>query len=415
MISGFSLKGVAAYILALAISFLVFWQASDWGQNRYFGWEALGVAAMNPDFFDLDTGCRAEAWRQAGHDPYTDGSYNAFGILANYSRALLALMGAFCNACGGSQQAGMSLLVLTVLLFGLTAGQAGMVGGFAIGLGLGFGGPALALERGNSDLMLLPVIAVLTWLPFWLERRGLPSWTSALTFATLLTLGALLKIFPAFALPALLGFRQASTRRWALGMSLAGLALYVLADLDTIRLLLQNTPHSARHSYGIPAFPLMLGPGSPWAAYVRWGLTLVATAALLWIAFRKRIVFPPSQVGDWPYILCLAGAGIYGATYFASASFVYRLVFVLFCLPYLFRQKGAASRWVGAGVVLFCFWPALLVYLPSLLPWKPAVKALFFLIRHMLGTALAVLALAWVLRQAEELLELRRLLSPRTR
>lgn len=403
------------YVMALSISFFVFWQASGWRQNLFFGWEALGVPAMSPDFFDLDTGCRAEAWRQEGHDPYTDGSYNAFGILANYSQALLSTMGAFCSACGGSYQAGMTLLVITITLFGAAASQTGLAGGLAIGLGLGFGGPALALERGNSDQMLLPLIALLAWLPFSLERKKAPSWISALVFAGLLTTGALLKIFPAFALPALLGFRQASTRRWALGMSMIALGIYALADMDTIRLLLQNTPHSARHSYGIPAFPLILGAGSPWAPYARWGLTLVATAALLWIAFRKRIVFPPSQVGDWAYILCLAGAGIYGATYFASASFVYRLIFVLFCLPYLFRQKDKVSPWVGAGVVLFCFWPALMVYLPALLPWKPPIKAAFFLARHFLGTSLAVVALAWLLRQAEELLDIRGLLSARTR
>lgn len=410
-----SLKGISAYLLALMISFLVFWQASGWGQNLYFGWEAIGVSAMSPDFFDLDTGCRAEAWRQAGHDPYTDGSYNAFGILANYSQALLATMGAFCEACGGSKQAGAALLVMTILLFAIVASQVGVAGGLAIGLGLGFGGPALALERGNSDLILLPIIALLAWLPFSLEKKNMPPWISALAFTGLLALGTLLKIFPAFALPALLGFRQASTRRWALGMSTVALGVYALADMDTIRLLLQNTPHSARHSYGIPAFPLILGAGSPWAPYARWGLTLVATATLFWIAFRKRTVFPPSQVGDWAYILCLAGAGIYGATYFASASFVYRLIFVLFCLPYLFRQKDTFSPWVGAGVVLFCFWPALMVYLPALLPWKPVVKAVFFFLRHILGTSLAVLALAWLLRQAEELLELGPLLSSKTR
>lgn len=415
MSSGFSLKGVAAYILALAVSFFVFWHASGWGQNLYFGWEALGVSAMSPDFFDLDTGCRAEAWRQAGHDPYTDGSYSAFGIRANYSRALLSTMGAFCHACGGSQRAGMMLLGMTVLLFGLTASRVGLAGGIAIGIGLGFGGPALALERGNSDLMLLPLIAILAWLPFALERRGLPHPAPALAFAALLALGALLKIFPAFALPALLGFQRISNRRWALGLSLAALSLYVLIDQDSIRLLLQNTPHSARHSYGIPAFPLVLGAGSPWAPYARWGLTLAASAAVLWISFRRRILLPPPQVGDWSYTLCLAGAGIYGATYFASASFVYRLIFALFCLPYLFRQKDAAFRWVGAGVVLFCIWPALLMYLPSLLPWKPAVKAVFFLLRHTLGTSLAVLALAWLIRQAEELLDLRRLFSAKPR
>lgn len=397
-----SFAGLAGFLTALGLALLLFGADSGWGDNLVLGWKGLGVKAMDTPFTDMDTGCRAKAYLDAGHDPYTDGSYNRFGSKANYPPLLLSLMGAYCQACGGSATTGGILFLFTIAFFALLSWGRHYTTGFLLGLGLSLGSGALALERGNSDLLMLPLVGMAAWLPLKLEDRNQGIGVGILM--AILILGTTsLKLFPAFGIVATLAFRQRRTRGWAFGCALLGLTVFAISNSDLLRLLLTNTPGSPKYSYGLEAMSFYAPVGV--RSFVRWGGFLAVLGLGIGMATLFRTAVAEAADQDRPrYGLFLTGAGIFIATYLLSSSFNYRLIFALLCLPYMTGRRAWFWSCWAVILTLFCIWPAVVESMEFFIMLTPRILAFFFVLRQGMGFLLVSAGLGWLLAQAWEAL-----------
>jgi hypothetical protein len=168
----------------------------------------------------------------------------------------------------------------------------------------------LGIERANTDLV---VFCLLVPAALWLPKRWSP---------IPILLATLLKLYPVFALSALFVHRK---------FRIFG---YLWGQLGAIRAV---TPVSCTLSYGLPSVA---------ACFYEHGLSLwqfiivlaLTGATLLGLAryFHRAEMAHPRQ--ECTFHLMLVGAAIYVGTFIFSANFDYRLIFLIFCIPFLERQ-----------------------------------------------------------------------------
>ncbi len=173
----------------------------------------------------------------------------------------------------------------------------------------------------------------------------------------LLLLLAMLKLFPAFAFPALLRQRG----RWALAggvLVAAGFAVYALATRHEIQQILDVLPQAVWAHYGagvgVDAAAERLSPhlGALAVLEIDWvhraveiGVLTLGLAAGVLLAFGSRRRLRPSDVSlsrreRFQVDAFVAGAGIFCGTFAAAENWDYRLAFLLLTLPQLLSWAG---------------------------------------------------------------------------
>lgn len=185
------------------------------------------------------------------------------------------------------------------------------------------GSSLLAIERGNSDLLVFVLLYLSSMVPvLWMS-------------AAMIMLGTILKIYPVFAAISLL------RNRIVFGGLLLTAVVYFLFDFDDLLKVRSATPISAWLSYGIPTIaaryptrivsPILLG-----------ALLLMFVGAL---SFSK--LFRDNSAADGApkeaVRLFLAGSGVYVATFLLSSNWDYRLICIMLCIPYLLHLR---SKWL---------------------------------------------------------------------
>jgi len=218
-----------------------------------------------------------------------------------------------------------------------------------------------ALERANTDLIIFVLLSV---------SAGLAGVTRRRQIADLgLALAASLKFYPALAFPAL---GASSSRAWLMAGGLVAVGLtWQIPDIVTV---LAKTPRSPTFSYGV-LVPLLRLEKRGWvapqslAARGIAAVSLAGSASLAVAAFvQGRQAGRRAASGGNPPALSLLGAGglIFGATFFLTSNWAYRLIFLLWCIPLLPWQaahpglRRSARLAAGAMVVLLWSfgWPA---------------------------------------------------------
>jgi hypothetical protein len=393
--------GFWGFVVAVLLIGLSFGFASGWGTSLKKGWELVGVTALEPAFTDLNSTCLAGNFYAAGGDPYHDLSYDPLNRAINLTPAMLHLEDSLCGFFPDVGLHGWVLTLFSMALLASLAAPMSFSGGLLLGLTTCLGAGALAFERGNCDLLVLPFLLLAGSIPFGLERLRHSFWALGI-FAALLLVSTSLKIYPAFALLGCLAFPDQKQRRYALLVGIVAISLWVFWERDLIRMLLAYTPSSPKNSYGIPAALLFFTfkPGFTLALRALWTLGIGAAS---WVVFKgmAKAKAPETSEPFSPrfYALCLMGSGIFLATYLLSASFNYRLIFGLLAFPYLWQQ-GKKGQWAAMGYGLFCIWPFIEFWAATFLPWVPIVKAAFFAARQLIGFGLASLALGWLAFEA---------------
>jgi hypothetical protein len=218
----------------------------------------------------------------------------------------------------------------------------------------------LAMERGNCDqIVFLLAILALTAL-----HRGFRIAAWAMIFFAFA-----LKLFPAagFVVFLRLGWRKASA--W-LAITAVLMTGYLFYKHDEMRTVLYNTPGDFLMSYGathwtkladhwVPAltgeryaFHHLEGQSSLWAALLFLGA--------LWKGHSRRD--RETEAGPDRYLDGFRlGACIYALTFIAGTNYFYRLVFLLLCLPWLWKSDSAGTRigkmrWLGLTLIFSVLW-----------------------------------------------------------
>lgn len=325
-------------------------------------WRLAGVYAHPAPFVDLQVFPAARATVAGGGALYGPSATDPLQRPYNYPRAWLAFM-RFPADPAWFRALGCVLAVAAIAVVLAFWGRLSIGEGFFGGLL--FCSPAfqLGIERGNTDLAMLVLVAAGLWFAGDDRRRPLA--------ASFWSVAGVLKLFPILVLGAWFdGSVQAWLRRvWLpLGLFVAYLAL-TWRDLAPV---LHNTGGGWVQSYGcevlastwsqVQAFYGTSQPGDlPFAGVGRW----VAGAGVAWMLLRGWLSIAPAS-GSTPVMSVAerrtllgfrAGTLVYVATFLAGSSFDYRQCFLLLTLPQLWawRRSGRRLAAVALGAMFLSF------------------------------------------------------------
>jgi hypothetical protein len=203
------------------------------------------------------------------------------------------------------------------------------------------------IERCNVDLMIFSLLGAVLLL------RGKPFFV-----APMLAPAALLKIYPIGALLALCSPPWRRTLPWLVA-ALVLIFFYELANFRELEAVAASAPHYAYFTFGSTTFAIWLAQAGGAGAtfnYPRalfWSDTLFVIASIL--AMMKSPRLAPEPKWERELFAFRLGAGIYLASFGLGANSDYRMIFFLFCLPFLFllQNKNNPARW-WAGTALIC-------------------------------------------------------------
>lgn len=307
--------------LAIWIAGCALWPAARLGAVGFIPWQTW------PPFADLRIVLEACDFARSGGDPL-----RSVDLLYNYPRIWLSLRHLGLTATD-TPWLGMMLdltFLACIVHFAWSAPPAATV---LTAAALVTPPVMTALERANTDLVVFVLLTVCA---------ALAATTRRSSFAVGgLALAAALKVYPAFALPVLCasGLRSARACLAAGGLIAVGL-VWQISDLAVVA---SKTPRSDIYSYGasVPTLRLqqkgLLARRSSAATAVTVA-SITASAGLMIFTFRRgrRARGSATSSESRPaFSLLDAGALIFAGTFFLTSNWLYRLVFLLWCVPLL--------------------------------------------------------------------------------
>lgn len=316
-------------------------------------WTATGIGEANRPFMDLYGLLAAGDAARAGVDPFLPNDFDPYHRPHVYSTWWLELGRLGLTRADtlwlGAVLLGLFLLAALALVRPRNRSE-------AIGLALLLISPAflMAVNRANNDLVVFVLVSV-GLLCFRSDR-----WTSRAAGVLLFAVSAVLKYYPLVTLVALLGLR---TRRGFL----ASLALYALVLGLAWPGLEPGLKSAAKfmpqpewlYAYGAPVLLRNLGVAGTWGWLVPVGIMALWAGTVAWREWAQVApgTAPVETSAEREFVV---GAAMLVGLFFMGSSYVYKLVFALWLLPWLWRHRRdkQEGRWarVALGLLLTVVW-----------------------------------------------------------
>jgi hypothetical protein len=385
-------------ILVATVAIIALDRMVGWDQT----WRAFGVTPLQPPFFDMHVinDYAACAWK--GTDPYAPQACNVDSFNIPPTWLWLGLLGV-----DGSDSVWLSAVVITaavIVMVLLLRGRPWYHGVIALGAVIS---PSvmMGVERGNLDLLILVLVGSVA-LIYEENRVGRQCGATAL-----LGLAIILKLFPMFCVSLAARF---SRRTFVFTCVLAALSLiYLDLAMQYIFLIRRNVPKTFILSYGYKVIFLgvdhlrseaelsPLGLADTWLPPAAAAGVVICAAAVAIESFRSRreVCLVDISVAGTAFLF---GAGIYCGTYLLGTNFIYRLMFLLLCVPQLLdwqvrsRNADAVTGGIELGLfgnVLGALWlngdangHTTFLLLPQLLDWLLFFSMASVLIMNFLQT-----------------------------
>ena len=328
-------------------------------------WRAFGVTPLQPPFYDMHIINDYAACAARGVDAYVPRACNK----ANFNippvwlwLGYLGIDGASSNWLAGAMIA-TSMIVMALLFRGRPRSHGWIALSALISPSVMMG-----VERANLDLLVLGLVGSAA-LIYREQSAG-----RACGAIVLLGVGIALKLIPMFCVSLVARFSR-QTLFFACAMMVLSL-IYLGAIAEYVVLIRRNVPTTFILSYGYKAIflgidhPRMeagldpIGLADTWVPIVVTALVLICAFVIALGMFRKGSEFCPVDVSAAGTAF-LFGAGIYCGTYVLGTNFIYRLMFLLLCLPQLqdwLIQRASDRKTAGyaeaglLGVVLGVLW-----------------------------------------------------------
>ena len=367
---------VGAAVALLALGHVVGWDPT---------WRAFGVTPLQPPFFDMHVINDYAACASRGVDAYSPHACNVDNFNIPPTWLWLGSLGV-----DGSDSSWLSALVIAttmIVMVLLLRGRSWFQGVMSLGAILS---PSvmMGVERGNLDLLILALVGLAALI--YDDRRV----ARAGAAIALLGFSTALKLFPMFCVALAARF---SRRTFVFACGLAALSLiYLDFTMQYVFLIRRNVPTTFILSYGHKSIFLGLdhirseaglspiGLADTWVPACTAAVVLICAATVAVISFLKRREFCSVGISAAGTAF-LFGAGIYCGTYLLGTNFVYRLMFLLLCVPQLLDWqiqsddggKPAVTTELGLfGTVLGVLWlngnangHSYFLLLPQLLDW----------------------------------------------
>jgi len=339
-------------LIGLTMILLAFGQIVGWDAT----WRAFGVTPLQPPFFDMHVINDYAACAAKGMDAYIPHSCNGVNFNIPPTWLWLGSLG-----ITGTDSDWMSVVMIgaaAIVMVMLFSGGPWLNGVIALAA-LVSPSVMMGVERGNLDLLVLTLVGASALI--YDERRL----ASSLAVVGLLSLGIMLKLFPIFCVSLVARF---SKRAFIVACVLAAAGCaYLTLTFQYLVLIRRNVPTTFILSYGYKAIFLGmdhmrdeagLGPwqlADTWLPFLATAFVLVCAVAVATTSLfteREFCSIDPSSAGT----AFLFGAGIYCGTYLLGTNFIYRLMFLLLCIPQLLdwlMRKSQKASWVPeAGVLI---------------------------------------------------------------
>ncbi len=372
---------VALGLLVTAIVLLALGGVVGWDP----AWRAFGVTPLHPPFADMHIINAYAACARKGIDPYVP--HSCYGGNFNIPPAWLWLGSLGIDESDSPWLSALLIGAAAIVMALLIRGRSWSLGVIALAAIIS---PSvmMGVERGNLDLMILTLVGSAALI--YQERRAV----RACGAVALLVLGVVLKLIPIFCVSAAARFTK---QTFLFACATAAMSfIYLGLILKYIFLIRRNVPTTFILSYGYESIFLgidhirseaelsPIGLSDTCLPALTAALVLICAAIVAVSNFRSRCDFCPvdeSTAGT----AFLFGAGIYCGTYLLGTNYIYRLMFLLLCIPQLLdwqTQKYQGDNRIGiAELSLFvsvmgALWlngnangHSIFLLLPQLLNW----------------------------------------------
>ncbi len=337
-------------VIATGLIIIVFFLL---GLGRLVGWDetwrSFNVTPLQPHFFDMHVLTDYAACAAKGFDAYVPHSCNP----DNFNTPPIWLWLGYLGV-DASDSTWLSIVMITAALLVvlvLFRGRSVRDGILALAA-IVSPSVMMGVERANSDLLILTLVGAAA---IAYEEKRIGRLFSA---GAILALAIVLKLFPMFCVAVGAKF----TRRvlvFSGAMTLLSM-IYLAVIFSFILLIRRNVPTTFMLSYGYKTiflgFDYMrtearlnpVGLADTWLPMAMAVFVLIFAAGAAFLAFRNGRSFcavTDSMAGT----AFLFGSGIYCGTFLLGTNFIYRLMFLLLCLPQLMdwrvesRNKGART------------------------------------------------------------------------
>ena len=367
-------------------------------------WRSFGVTPLQPPFFDMHIVLDYAACAAKGFDAYVPHSCNP----VNFNIPPIWLWLGFLGL-NGSHSTWLSVAMI-VSAAGVTVAllkDRSVADGIVALAAMLSPSVMMGVERGNLDLLILTLVGGAA-LIYKEQRTGRISGAIAL-----LGLGILLKLFPIFSV-AIAARCNRRTVLFAIVITVFSVA-YLVAISEFIPLIRSNVPTTFILSYGYKA-PFLgldhmwteaglkpIGLADTWLPITVAIITLILAAATSLINFHYKRLFctVTNSVAGTAFLF---GSGIYCGTFLLGTNFVYRLMFLLLCLPQLQDWQAEISdgkkRKIELGLfatILSALWlngnangHSTFLLVPQLVDWLLFFGLITVLMSNFLNSAAAV-------------------------
>ena len=279
-------------------------------------WSGLNVPAMYPPFADLRTIQGALISQASGFDPQINNPGDPWGRPMNYPM-IWSVIAKLLNLGNDTNY----LIFVTCWIVTFAACVCSIIYRFPslwILAAIFSGSNLLLLERGNNDLIvfcLVYVSIIISW-----------PWSASL----FVIFAAILKIYPLFSV-----FHM--HKNWkTIVVILIVSAIFIWLDASEIAKIRASTPTCANLCYGVNSLSLVIKK--------RLDIDISYPALLIFhVGIALYFVLRNTLIEKWraratnthASQMFIAGGGVYVLTFLLSANWDYRLVFLIFCIPYI--------------------------------------------------------------------------------
>jgi hypothetical protein len=304
-------------------------------------WSALALPTMTPEFADMRTVQGALLSLSDGFNPQIKNPGDPWDRQMNYPSAWISIAKTL-----SLQHEANYLVFIYVMLF-LFLGCCFLLvkqhPSVTLLLMCFSGATLLAVERGNNDILIFVLLYVASLLP-------------SIGYRIAIFVAILLKIYPIVAIPAYIrSFRDIAVM--IIIVLVAGMIL--LPEISEIR---YGIPVSPSFSYGLSSILVTASQianafeiNSVSASIVAFGVSAMLISLSFAIAsipkLKKRLL--TTSASPMEIHLFLIGGCVYVGTFILSSNWDYRLIFLLFCVPYVTKLDDNFFRF-GLCLLLIC-------------------------------------------------------------
>jgi hypothetical protein len=322
-------------IFIIGISFLSF----GWTET----WTKLFVPTMHPPFADLRTVQGSLVSFAAGFEPQLINPGDPWDRPMNYPLIWMYIAKLF-SLDNEINYLTFVLIFVSIYIF-ICLNILRNHQSFWLLITLFSGSSLLAIERGNNDLIIFIILYMASIVP-------------ALSSMILIVFATTLKIYPIFSI-----FHLQKNNK-ILFISLFLLGIYFLFQIPELIKLKSSTPTAVSLGYGAPSiaetikYQLKFEIAPVVVALLMISFSIVVSNFKRVIQFTKVDSTPSSELN-----LFLIGSLIYCGTFLIAGNWDYRLIFLIFCIPYIEKSIKGKLRLLMLISIVFASNQIILTYL----------------------------------------------------